>query len=225
MNLFKGYEGVIADTVRLSVGVSNWFWYEYDNNGDIDIIWRSGAWLMISIDCPCPWSVCFPWTDSSPGRAIREGSWQLGKLLRCFWYNRSYMWFLCDSMFTEVRRSILLEAGIDISGVTATCHTSTVVILSLLTPTNVVLGILVLILIAAASEPRASHAELIRRSCLFRWFACWSCILLGICSTSIELKTSSCWFRVHWHILIFSLVARKPITIAGKFLRRSSFAF
>lgn len=63
---------------------------------------------------------------------------------------------------------ILLEADITVSRIAATGYASTAVFSFHFTCTHMVLRVLVLIPIAATSEPRASHAELIRRSCLFR---------------------------------------------------------
>jgi hypothetical protein len=77
------------------------------------------------------------------------------------------MLFLCECKVTEMCGGILLEADIAIFQITATNHASTAVISFLFTCTHMVLRVLILILIAASPEPRASHAELVRRSCLF----------------------------------------------------------
>lgn len=125
MNLFKGYESVLADAVRQGEGVSNWFWYKYYINEEIRTslegmvlgYWRVSAVHALEV------RVFFELTLSKSRLAEKDfGSWANGRvifdvivLICCFYVNvrlrkcvEAFFWKLISPFFKSLLLTTLL---------------------------------------------------------------------------------------------------------------------
>lgn len=127
-------------------------------------------------------------------------------------------------MSTEMGRSVSWCIKIFFFWVTTARHASAWIISHFFARTHMVLRVLVLIFVTASSEPRTSHAELVRRTSLLCWFSCRPYILLWVCGACIELQSPSRRLRVHRNMLIFASMARKLFAVTGQLLWRAAFA-